>query len=266
MKTIRRLIHREALGAVTFVTAGFLALFFFFDLVDELRWVGRTGEDGYQLSHALLFVVLSIPSHLYELLPITVLIGTIFVMARLAQSSEFTIMRTSGMGPWRALRTLLTLGGVFVLLTFAVGDYLAPLTDRTAQLIKVRYLGRLTAGATGAWLKERQEDHSFAVNVRALTPNGGMLDVRIFEFDEKGRLASQTRAASGQFGTDGAWTLRRCSAVTLNSKATRTRPAWSTWRAPPCSGRPRSAPTWWRRPCSSLTAWPRWTSFSSSGT
>ena len=209
MKTIRRLIHREALGAVTFVTVGFLALFFFFDLVDELRWVGRAGEAGYQLSHALLFVVLSIPSHLYELLPITVLIGTIFVMARLAQSSEFTIMRTSGMGPWRALRTLLTLGGVFVLLTFAVGDYLAPLTDRTAQLIKVRYLGRLTAGATGAWLKERQEDHSFAVNVRALTPNGGMLDVRIFEFDEKGRLASQTRAASGQFGTDGSWTLEK---------------------------------------------------------
>lgn len=209
MKTIRRLIHREALSAVTFVTVGFLALFFFFDLVDELRWVGRTGSEGYQLSHALLFVVLSIPSHLYELLPITVLIGTIFVMARLAQSSEFTIMRTSGMGPWRALRTLVTLGGVFVVLTFAVGDYLAPLTDRTAQLIKVRYLGKLTTGATGAWLKERQDNHSFAVNVRALTPNGGMLDVRIFEFDDKGRLASQTRAASGQFGSDGAWALEK---------------------------------------------------------
>ena len=152
-------------------------------------------------------MVLSIPSHLYELLPITVLIGTIFVMARLAQSSEFTIMRTSGMGPWRALRTLVTLGGVFVVLTFAVGDYLAPLTDRTAQLIKVRYLGKLTTGATGAWLKERQDNHSFAVNVRALTPNGGMLDVRIFEFDDKGRLASQTRAAAGQFGSDGAWAL-----------------------------------------------------------
>lgn len=78
--------------------------------MDELRWVGRTGAEGYQLSHAFLFVVLSIPSHLYELLPITVLIGTIFVMARLAQSSEFTIMRTSGMGPWRALRTLVALG------------------------------------------------------------------------------------------------------------------------------------------------------------
>ncbi len=111
MKTIRRLIHREALLAVTFVTAGFLALFFFFDLVDELRWVGRSNATGtYELSHALMFVVLSLPSHLYELLPITVLIGTIFVMARLAQSSEITLMRTSGRGPWRALRTPLTLG------------------------------------------------------------------------------------------------------------------------------------------------------------
>lgn len=207
MKTIRRLIHREAFFAVAYVTIGFLALFFFFDLVDELRWVGRTGPQGYQLSHAMLFVVLSIPSHLYELLPITVLIGTIFVMARLAQSSEFTIMRTSGMGPWRAMRTLLTLGGFFVVLTFAVGDYIAPLSDKAAQLIKVRHLGRLTSGATGAWLKERQDEHSYAVNVRALTPDGGMLDIRIFEFDAKGLLASQTRAASGRFGDSGAWEL-----------------------------------------------------------
>ncbi len=132
MSTIRRFIYREVILAVLFVTLGFLALFFFFDLVDELRWVGRSGG-GYQLSHAVLFVALAIPSHLYELLPITVLIGTIYVMARLAQSSEFTIMRTSGLGPGRALRTLLTLGGFFVLLTFAVGDYLAPLSDRAAN-------------------------------------------------------------------------------------------------------------------------------------
>ena len=99
MKTIRRLIHREALSAVGFVTAGFLALFFFFDLVDELRWVGRSGADGYQLSHALLFVVLSIPSHLYELLPITVLIGTIFVMARTLTAKEWSSCRSLSQAP-----------------------------------------------------------------------------------------------------------------------------------------------------------------------
>ena len=34
LNTLRRLIHREAVFAVAFVTMGFLALFFFFDLVD----------------------------------------------------------------------------------------------------------------------------------------------------------------------------------------------------------------------------------------
>lgn len=208
MKTIRRLIYREATTGVAFVTLAFLALFFFFDMVDELRWVGRASEVGYTLSYALLYVALSLPAHLYELLPITVLIGTIFVMARLAQSSEFTIMRTSGLGPWRALRTLLVLGCAFVIVTFAVGDYVAPLSDRAAQLVKARRTGQISAGATGAWLKERQGDHSVAVNVRALDPNGHMRNVRVFEFDAQGRVVSTLQAERGQFAPDGTgWNL-----------------------------------------------------------
>lgn len=207
MRTLRRLIYGEVLGAVAFVTLGFLALFFFFDFVDELRWVGKNGPAGYQLSHALLYVALMIPSHLYELLPITVLIGTIFVMARLAQSSEYTILRTSGLGPWRALRTLLLLGGAFVVFTFATGDYLAPLTDRTAQLLKSRYLGNITIGQTGAWLKERQTYHSYAVNVNALGADGEMRGVRVFEFDTQGFLVSLTQGEKGRFGDGDAWLL-----------------------------------------------------------
>ena len=206
MRTIRKLVHREVIGAVSFVTFGFLALFFFFDLVDELRWVNRSPTPGNDISLAVLSVALRIPSHLYELLPITVLIGTIFVMARLAQSSEFTIMRTSGLGPGRALRALLTLGLGFVLVTFAVGDYLAPLSDKAAQLIKARAQGRLSTGATGAWLKERQGDRSYAVNVRAIIADGSMQGVRVFEFDDQGRMAAQIHAPSARFVDDG-WML-----------------------------------------------------------
>jgi len=150
MKTLRRLIYGEVLKAVAYVTFGFLSLFFFFDVVAEMQSVSRHAANGYRLVHALGYVGLLLPSHLYELMPITVLIGTIVVMARLAQSSEFTILRTSGLGPWRALRTLLTLGIWFVILTFALGDYLSPATDRAAQLLKARYTGRITIGQTGA--------------------------------------------------------------------------------------------------------------------
>lgn len=207
MRTIRRLIYREVVASVAFVAVGFLALFFFFDLVDELPNVGK-GPAGaaYKTSQAFTYVTLMVPNHLYELLPIAVLIGTIFVMARLAQSSEYTILRTSGLGPWRALRTLLALGVIFTLLTFATGDYLAPVADRTAQLLKARYEGRLSIGQTGAWLKERQEFHTYNVNVNALSPEGDMQGVRIFEADSRGFLVSMTQARKGRFDA-GAWIL-----------------------------------------------------------
>lgn len=209
MKTIRRLIYGEVLNAVSFVTLGFLCLFSFFDLVEEIQSIGRYASAGYGLIHALSFVALMLPSHLYELLPITVLIGTIFVMARFAQSSEFTILRTSGLGPWRALKTLMVLGLGFVLVTFAIGDYVSPTADRTGQLLKARYQGHLTLGQTGAWLKEKQQGRQYAVNINALDSNGNMRGVRIFEFDSQGFLRSLVQAESATQGSDDAWNLKR---------------------------------------------------------
>ncbi|QNK67649.1 LPS export ABC transporter permease LptG [Variovorax sp. PAMC26660] len=207
MKTIRRLIYVEALKAVAFVTLGFLSLFFFFDFVDELQSVGRPESLAYGPVQALIYVTLMIPNHLYELLPITVLIGCIFVMARLAQSSEYTILRTSGLGPWRALRTLLLLGMGFVILTFAIGDYVAPISGRTAQLIKSRYQGTYSfVGNTGAWLKEKRGDVSYAVNVLAISRNGELRNARIFEFDQNGYVSKQLSASTARIN-DGHWLL-----------------------------------------------------------
>jgi lipopolysaccharide export system permease protein len=206
VRTIRRLIYKEVVAAVLFVAVGFLALFFFFDFVDELPDVGK-GVSPYRLTQALVYVSLRVPSHLYELMPIAVLIGTIFVMARLAQSSEYTILRTSGLGPWRALRALLVLGMMFTLLTFAAGDYLAPVADRAAQLLKARLEGRISVGQTGAWLKERQAYSSYSVNVNALTPEGDMQGIRIFEADSRGYLISITQAKKARFD-EGAWVLQ----------------------------------------------------------
>ena len=208
MKTIRRLLLVEIFGAVFFVTLGFLALFAFFDFIDQLPAIGRPGLGAaYQLPQAASYVALLVPNHMYELLPITVLIGTIYVMTRLAQSSEFTILRTSGLGPWRALRMLLIAGATLALLTFVIGDYLAPWADRTAQLLKARYEGKLTVGQTGAWLREREPYAQFAVNVGSLAPDGSMRNVRIFEFDNQSVLVSMTNAPAARFMNDDAWEL-----------------------------------------------------------
>ncbi len=219
MKTIRRLIYKEIVNAVGFVIVGFLGLFFFFDLIDELQWVGKGVELDqagkldldkiYLLPQAFSYVALIVPSHIYELMPIAVLIGTIFVMARLAQSSEFTILRTSGLGPVKALRVLSGLGLAFVVLTFLVGDYLSPFCDRQAQLLRSKYLGQITVGQTGAWLNEKQPLSHQAVNVGAISPEGNLRDIKVYEFSVQGKLLSLTMAQSGEFMKDAdAWRLR----------------------------------------------------------
>jgi lipopolysaccharide export system permease protein len=47
----QRYLMRETLAAVFLVLAAFLALFSFFDLINELRSVGR---GGYQFGHAVI--------------------------------------------------------------------------------------------------------------------------------------------------------------------------------------------------------------------
>jgi lipopolysaccharide export system permease protein len=208
MKTVRRLLYRDIAGAVGFVTLAFLSLFFFIDFVDELQDVGK---NGYGIVHALLACALELPGHFYELFPISVLIGTIFALARMAQSSEFTILRTGGLGPGRALGLLTLLAVGFALLNFAVGDYVAPLTEREAVALKASFRGGRELGRTGAWLKDTRQDSNgrevnIAVNVKRTTPDGVLEGVRIFESDAEHRETARVVARRARIG-DGQWTL-----------------------------------------------------------
>ncbi len=210
MKTVRRLIYREVLAAVAFTTLAFLALMFFFDFVDQL---GRIGRTGFTLSAALLSTALELPGRFYELFPITVLIGSIYALSRLAQSSEFTILRTAGLGPGRALALLTALGVVFASLTFVVGDWLAPTAAQKSVKLRAAASGGLNVGAAGAWLRDRLDHEAQAptpvsVHVSRLGAQGELEGVRIYEFDAQGRLKRRIEAASARADEDGQWQLR----------------------------------------------------------
>lgn len=207
MKTVRRLLYRDIVSAVAFVALAFLSLFLFIDVVGELDDVGKR---GYAIGPAMLAALLEAPGNFYELFPIAVLIGTIYSMSRMAQSSEYTILRTGGLGPGRALALLAVLGIAFGILTFLVGDYAAPRSERASALVKAQFKGQ-RAGRAGAWLKDRQvtpagELHA-SVNVQRMGPDGRLEGIRIFEFDADGRLLRRVAAPTGRVERNGAWSL-----------------------------------------------------------
>jgi lipopolysaccharide export system permease protein len=203
MDTLRTYLAREIYAATLFVFAGFLALFAFFDLINELSDLGK---GGYRLQHAIAYVALTAPSHIYELFPLAVLIGTLYALSHLAANSEYTVMRSSGLAPWRAMSTLFRIGVVFAVATLIFGELIAPVSERAAKQLKLSTTSTLVASEfhTGLWVKD---DRRF-VNVREIQPDTTLSDIRVFEFDEQYRLKSVSFAKRGQYLGNNVWRLR----------------------------------------------------------
>jgi len=198
MKTVRRLIFRTVINHVSLVALAFSALSFFIDFVDELQ---ELGQHQYTLLDALWTCLLLQGQHIYDLFPIALLIGGILALARMAQTSEFTILRTGGLGPGRALGLLGILGVSAALLMVLIGNWYVPWSEQQLSLHRAQFskLQGLSLGRSGAWLRERRElpggaVHNITVNVGTANSQGDFGLVRIFEFDDQGRLLRRLAA------------------------------------------------------------------------
>ena len=202
VKIYERYLAREIYAATALVLAAFLMLFAFFDLIHEFEDLGRA---GYQLRHAVGFVLLTMPGRVYELFPIAVLIGTLYALTLLARHSEITVLRTSGLSTAALLAALTRIGLVFVGLTFVFGEFIAPPAERAAQELRLRATSSLVAQEfrSGLWVKDEM---SF-VNVQDVLPDTRLRGVRIFEFDEQHRLHSISEADEAQYLAPESWRL-----------------------------------------------------------
>jgi lipopolysaccharide export system permease protein len=201
-RIFERYVAREIILATILVLGGFVALFAFFDLINELDDVGRS---GYQLHHALRYVALLVPGRAYELLPVSVLIGALYSLSVLARHSELTVLRSSGLATSTMLMTLVKVGAIFALLTLMIGEFVVPASERAASRLRLEAMGALVAQEfrSGLWIK----DERAFVNVRKVLPDGRLRDIRIFDFDETHQLASITQAESGLHQKPDHWRL-----------------------------------------------------------
>lgn len=216
MSTIRRYLARQIYVATAFVLVAFLGLFAFFDLINELRDVGRA---GYRLRHAFGFVGLSVPGHMYELAPIAVLIGTLYALAHLASNSEFTVMRTAGLSPRQAAGALARIGIPFVLIIVAIGELVTPYAERAAQQLRLASLGSVVAQEfrSGLWVRA---DSKF-VNVREVRPDATLEGVLMYEFDNEYRLRAISQAKRGRYTGDRIWKLDEVTQTRFADSGTR---------------------------------------------
>lgn len=216
MRLLARYLAREIYASIALVFAAFLMLFAFLDLIHELSVMGH---GNYHLGYVLLFVLLTVPSHTYELFPVAVLIGTIFALVQMAAHSELTVYRSSGASLWQMVGALFKIGLPLVLLSYMCGELLAPHSERLAQSLRLKAQNAevtLKEFRSGVWVKD---ERSF-VNVKNVLPDTSLLNVSIYEFDDNYHLRTITAAKRAVFVEENRWQLEEVTQTHFNGQGT----------------------------------------------
>lgn len=226
MKVLQRYFATEIIRSVFFVLLAFLALFAFFDLMGELRNVGR---GGYRLQHAFFYVLLGVPGYAYDLMPIAALIGTIYTLAQFAARSEFTIMRVSSLSTGAAGLMLLKIGVLFALLTVIFGEVIAPASASLAEKVKLQARGTPVSQQfrSGFWTKDVIRENGLSgnvvgtrfLNVGEIRPDGQLQKVKIYEFDSEFRLSAIVLADHANYAGNNRWRLAQVSQTVFPANA-----------------------------------------------
>ncbi|HNQ04146.1 MAG TPA: LPS export ABC transporter permease LptG [Thiobacillaceae bacterium] len=226
MSILFRYVSREILTASLLALLALLGLFSFFDFISEL---GDTHATTYTPLSALVYVALYIPVRLYELMPVALLIGSLFAWNRLALASEFSVMRAAGLSMYRLVSWMLALGLGLGMLTLGLGEYLTPYSEQAAKQLKARATTGVVAREfrTGLWAK----DGNTFINVRVMRPDASLLDLNLYVFDRDFHLRALRHAAQAVWA-DGRWTLRQVSETVIEPGRTRTvRLPEQTWES-----------------------------------
>jgi LPS export ABC transporter permease LptF/LPS export ABC transporter permease LptG len=138
MRILTRYILREVTSHAVIGAVVFTFVLFTRDLGRILELVVRASAP---LPSVVEIFFYTVPLALTYTLPMSVLVGILIGLSRLAADSEITAMRASGMGVWSFLRVL----SIFVLVTWMIamanGLYLAPQSQASLSRLEDRLKG-----------------------------------------------------------------------------------------------------------------------------
>ncbi len=224
------MIHDRYIGRVvlTFV----LAVWFVLVMLDFILGGGGLmqqlddlGRGTYSFADAFLYSSYTLPRRAYTLFPTAAVIGALLGLGQLAASSELTALRALGLSRRRlSLSVALTIACLTGLMVLS-GETLGPWGERRANALKAAATSpnMIVAQYSGLWAREgnvflnADSGHEHTDGVDQWLE---LKDLRLYQFDEKGRLESIAHASTAEH-RPGGWLLKDVTRTYLEARAVR---------------------------------------------
>ncbi|MBN8924283.1 MAG: LPS export ABC transporter permease LptG [Rhodanobacter sp. 68-29] len=217
IKRVDKLVALSVLGSLVGV---WLVLTGFDAVTQFLRQLSNIGKNGFTLTDAAVYVLITTPRRAYEMFGNAALIGGLLGLGGLAATGELTALRASGMSRLRIAASATGVIAVLVAGVVILGETAAPWGDQLAQTMQLR-LKSNNIGSTGSGLWARDGDRIINARGGAVVHHGrdhdtvALADVRVFTLGKDGQLSRFDWARSADHDGN-EWLLHDVQSTTLD--------------------------------------------------
>jgi lipopolysaccharide export system permease protein len=209
MKIIDRYMTRGFLGPLVWCAFMFVIMAI---IIDIFSFIDDIVKYKISIFSILAFYVYYSPTILLQVIPMAVLLSTIYLLSNLNKNNEITAMRSSGIGLWRILSPILIIGFIISVFTFIINDRVIPTSSKIANMIRREELEKESKRSQQAKVIENVAIYGvgnkiiFARNYDTVKKTLG--DIIIHEHDAHENLISKITAQSGAW-TDEGWKFNK---------------------------------------------------------
>ncbi len=194
-------IGRTIISTTALVLATFVGLSGIIKYVEQLRRVGR---GVYDLTHALYFVLLSVPRDIEMFFPMAALLGALIGLGMLASSSELVVMQAAGFSKLDIGTSVLKTAVPLMLVVMTLGQWGAPEAQKMARELRSFAIsgGSIVSVRAGVWARDAN-DFIFIGKIE----DDKLYALNMWRFDDDKNLQKVIFAEKVDYQQDNTWLM-----------------------------------------------------------
>lgn len=204
MMQLDRYIETAVFKSVAMVALGLTGLFTLFQFVDQL---GSVGKGQYGWFDAIKYVLLTTPSLLLQITPVSMLLGTLLALGALANSNELGAMQAVGISSHRIVGWIFRLAVPIVIAAFLLAEFVIPPAQHMALAGRTAKISASATVPSGEGFWAHGDDQY--LNVGRLGYGNDAKSIDIYAFSKAGALTRFIHAERADIRPDGTWLLSR---------------------------------------------------------
>lgn len=194
MNILDRYIGQSVITGVATVLTILIVLYELFAFAGEANQIGRA---DYTVWAAMQYSLLRIPQHIYELFPMSMLLGSMLGLGWLANHNELVIIRMAGVSLLRIVGSIMKTAIMLMVIAMVIGEGIAPPLHQYASEQRIKALhGQINMNTDyGLWAR----DGDTYINVNSVDKDGRLNGITLYQFSKNNFIERQIQASQAVY-------------------------------------------------------------------